>query len=80
MEKIIYWTGVTALMLLSATAIAFCLWLLLRGFSRLIWQELKKNYNLMQLNYFMNQLERKGYRETKKEAETENCRVVSKDS
>jgi hypothetical protein len=60
MEQIIYWTGATALILLSVTTIAFCLWLLLRGFSKLLWQELKKNYNLMQLNYFMNRLEKNG--------------------
>lgn len=80
MEQIIYWTGVTALILISITVIVFCLWMVLRGFSKLLWQELKMNYNLMQLNYFMSQLKKKGLRETKIEAETEKCRVISKDS
>ena len=53
-EQLIYWAGVISLLTLSVTVIIFCLWLLFRALAKLLWEDLKKSYHLMQLNYFMN--------------------------
>lgn len=59
-EQIIYWVGVTAILLAAVTTILFCLWITLRGLNVLIWKELKDSYNLLQVNYFMGELKKKG--------------------
>ena len=59
-EQIIYWTGVTALLVASITTILFGLWITLKGLNPLIWKELITSYNLVQLRYFMGELKKKG--------------------
>lgn len=59
-EQIIYWAGVTALLTASLTVTISCIWLLFRALVKLLWGDLRKSYNLMQLNYFMREIEKKG--------------------
>jgi len=60
-EGLIYWAGVTALLSASVLATLFSVYLISRGFSKLLAKELRRSYNHVQLLFFMAKLKEKGY-------------------